>query len=88
DRLVFTLLDYDCNAFKHAWGYLASGNCVISPEASPESSTSTVATLADDGSASVSYYDDNLCSETSLNASLSVSKTTLADHSCDNNGMK
>ncbi|ETP29566.1 hypothetical protein F442_21274, partial [Phytophthora nicotianae P10297] len=70
-------------------GYLASGNCVISPEASPESSTSTVATLADDGSASVSYYYyDNLCSETSLNGSLSVSKTTLADHSCDNNGMK
>ncbi|ETI50728.1 TKL protein kinase [Phytophthora nicotianae P10297] len=74
--------DYDCIAFNYAMGYFASGNC----EGSPGFSDFAIATLEDDGSASVFTYDAGLCPVDSLNSSFFADKEALEGHSCDYDG--
>ncbi|KAL3669724.1 hypothetical protein V7S43_005104 [Phytophthora oleae] len=80
--LLESFRDLNCESFWYALGYFASENC----EGTPGALGYMVATLEDDGSGSILTYDSSLCTDDSLNYSVSIPAATLSDHACDVNG--
>ncbi|KAG1688502.1 hypothetical protein DVH05_003593 [Phytophthora capsici] len=71
--------DADCEIFEYALVYHASENC----EGTPSALGYGIATLEDDGSGSITRYDDSLCSPRSLNTTVIIPAPILSDHVCD-----
>ncbi|RLN83142.1 hypothetical protein BBJ28_00026925, partial [Nothophytophthora sp. Chile5] len=78
--------DYACSKFTNAGGFLASSSCI-----GPPNGQQMIAQLEDNGSASLEWFNASTpqCASDSVTySSGTVDQTTLADHSCDINGIK
>ncbi|RLN90343.1 hypothetical protein BBJ28_00023283 [Nothophytophthora sp. Chile5] len=78
--------DYACSKFTNAGGVLVSSSCI-----GPSNGQQVIARLEDNGSASLEWFNASTpqcASDAVTYSSGTVDQTTLADHSCDINGVK
>ncbi|RLN82232.1 hypothetical protein BBJ28_00015189 [Nothophytophthora sp. Chile5] len=78
--------DYACSKFTNAGGFLVSSSCI-----GPSDGQQMIARLEDNGSASLEWFNASTpqcASDAVTYSSGTVDQTTLADHSCDINGVK
>ncbi|KAG3206830.1 hypothetical protein PC128_g467 [Phytophthora cactorum] len=77
----------DCSTHTAASAFLASGNCEGSFNENESMGVHFVASFEANGSASVQYFSGSPCVSEQWITTERVDKKTLADHSCDANGL-
>lgn len=76
--LLESYKDLNCETLGYAEGFFASGNC----EGSSGLSAFSIATIDNNGSASVRSYNGSLCPESSFLYSLEADADAIQSHSC------